>query len=147
MILLLFFFLLFFFFLMIRRPPRSTLFPYTTLFRLHDRPGQRPAAGPAHHARNRVRDRGPSRLRGEYDEQCQHASLSSHSSSSRAVNDWRSTRCALSETCRASVSNTYARTARRVCSPVSATKRSSNAASRSASARGSLRVRTACSVM
>src|SRR6266496_5308663 len=30
---LLFFFLLFFFFLMIRRPPRSTLFPYTTLFR------------------------------------------------------------------------------------------------------------------
>src|SRR2546429_4318886 len=30
----------FFFFLMIRRPPRSTLFPYTTLFRsrLHDVP-------------------------------------------------------------------------------------------------------------
>src|SRR5207249_12023857 len=28
-----FFFCLFFFFLMIRRPPRSTLFPYTTLFR------------------------------------------------------------------------------------------------------------------
>src|SRR5437773_12532561 len=27
------FFLPFFFFLMIRRPPRSTLFPYTTLFR------------------------------------------------------------------------------------------------------------------
>src|SRR5256885_8447357 len=26
---------LFFFFLMIRRPPRSTLFPYTTLFRSH----------------------------------------------------------------------------------------------------------------
>src|SRR2546425_5760664 len=26
-------FLFFFFFLMIRRPPRSTLFPYTTLFR------------------------------------------------------------------------------------------------------------------
>src|SRR3989442_13290187 len=25
----------FFFFLMIRRPPRSTLFPYTTLFRSH----------------------------------------------------------------------------------------------------------------
>src|SRR5438874_9090434 len=31
--LLCFFFLFFFFFLMIRRPPRSTLFPYTTLFR------------------------------------------------------------------------------------------------------------------
>src|SRR6266480_7412310 len=27
------YFLTFFFFLMIRRPPRSTLFPYTTLFR------------------------------------------------------------------------------------------------------------------
>src|SRR2546426_12439145 len=33
------FFFFFFFFLMIRRPPRSTLFPYTTLFRsTHDRP-------------------------------------------------------------------------------------------------------------
>src|SRR5436309_2617984 len=31
--LLIFLFFLFFFFLMIRRPPRSTLFPYTTLFR------------------------------------------------------------------------------------------------------------------
>src|SRR6266571_8174128 len=31
---------IFFFFLMIRRPPRSTLFPYTTLFR--SRPGARP---------------------------------------------------------------------------------------------------------
>src|SRR2546430_6200817 len=29
------FFYFFFFFLMIRRPPRSTLFPYTTLFRSH----------------------------------------------------------------------------------------------------------------
>src|SRR6266511_4561759 len=33
---------LFFFFLMIRRPPRSTLFPYTTLFRPQAR--RRPAA-------------------------------------------------------------------------------------------------------
>src|SRR3989449_11380773 len=33
----------FFFFLMIRRPPRSTLFPYTTLFRSHfDVPYARP---------------------------------------------------------------------------------------------------------
>src|SRR5205809_8093310 len=39
------FYVCFFFFLMIRRPPRSTLFPYTTLFRSqhlvldrHDRP-------------------------------------------------------------------------------------------------------------
>src|SRR5947209_13605383 len=30
--------LFFFFFLMIRRPPRSTLFPYTTLFRSHRAP-------------------------------------------------------------------------------------------------------------
>src|SRR5438477_10106220 len=35
---------LFFFFLMIRRPPRSTLFPYTTLFRSSPRHGgRRPA--------------------------------------------------------------------------------------------------------
>src|SRR6266545_5104769 len=33
-----FFSFVFFFFLMIRRPPRSTLFPYTTLFR--SRPGE-----------------------------------------------------------------------------------------------------------
>src|SRR5256885_16341230 len=33
MILLRYLIFLFFFFLMIRRPPRSTLFPYTTLFR------------------------------------------------------------------------------------------------------------------
>src|SRR6266513_5198634 len=31
----------FFFFLMIRRPPRSTLFPYTTLFRSPARRGRR----------------------------------------------------------------------------------------------------------
>src|SRR2546429_8340851 len=31
-------FLFFFFFLMIRRPPRSTLFPYTTLFRSNVQP-------------------------------------------------------------------------------------------------------------
>src|SRR5256885_8655977 len=30
---------IFFFFLMIRRPPRSTLFPYTTLFRSRSRSG------------------------------------------------------------------------------------------------------------
>src|SRR6476659_10931113 len=39
----LFFSCVFFFFLMIRRPPRSTLFPYTTLFRA---PGcRRPCCG------------------------------------------------------------------------------------------------------
>src|SRR5690349_23814466 len=39
------FVLLTFFFLIIRRPPRSTLFPYTTLFRSAAGPG---AAAPAH---------------------------------------------------------------------------------------------------
>src|SRR2546427_9197058 len=51
------FFCLFFFFLMIRRPPRSTLFPYTTLFRSREavarggaRRGQAGAAVRAVHA-------------------------------------------------------------------------------------------------
>src|SRR6266849_7864431 len=38
-------FLIFFFFLMIRRPPRSTLFPYTTLFRSDRLFGQPPLGG------------------------------------------------------------------------------------------------------
>src|SRR5438874_4021110 len=37
-----FFCVFFFFFLMIRRPPRSTLFPYTTLFRSPSREPARP---------------------------------------------------------------------------------------------------------
>src|SRR5256885_16925516 len=37
--------LFFFFFLMIRRPPRSTLFPYTTLFRSRSWEARRPEAG------------------------------------------------------------------------------------------------------
>src|SRR3712207_8036112 len=63
----------FFFFLMRRRPPRSTLFPYTTLFRsssLHVRDPLRPAPGrpvrrqgarPAHRA-GRLEDRKSTRL-------------------------------------------------------------------------------------
>src|SRR6266849_7614554 len=42
-----FLFFFFFFFLMIRRPPRSTLFPYTTLFRSLWRPWQGSLAGGA----------------------------------------------------------------------------------------------------
>src|SRR2546430_7640452 len=38
-------FFFFFFFLMIRRPPRSTLFPYTTLFRSLTAPGPLLALG------------------------------------------------------------------------------------------------------
>src|SRR5215813_15171292 len=43
----------FFFFLMIRRPPRSTLFPYTTLFRSGAQPHQ------PHQDRRRERGGGP----------------------------------------------------------------------------------------
>src|SRR6478736_9369446 len=50
------FYLFFFFFLMIRRPPRSTLFPYTTLFR---------SAYPACSCRRRVRPRSPAHRRSE----------------------------------------------------------------------------------
>src|SRR5690554_7174398 len=39
-----------FFLLMIRRPPRSTLFPYTTLFRSRDR-WRRLPSGRSHHLR------------------------------------------------------------------------------------------------
>src|SRR3712207_8758943 len=47
----------YFFFLMIRRPPRSTLFPYTTLFRSRARRGR------ARRARDLARDRRASALR------------------------------------------------------------------------------------
>src|SRR6266487_5067062 len=56
----------FFFFLMIRRPPRSTLFPYTTLFR-SPRPARRPgpwpprrAAGPGDRKSTRLNSSHPS---------------------------------------------------------------------------------------
>src|SRR3712207_8239747 len=45
-----------FFFLMIRRPPRSTLFPYTTLFRSRGDPGLEP---PADAGAERAEDDGP----------------------------------------------------------------------------------------
>src|SRR3954463_16833937 len=51
-----------FFFLMIRRPPRSTLFPYTTLFRSH-RYAQRPLQRRQPHVRGgQLRDRKSTRL-------------------------------------------------------------------------------------
>src|SRR6266480_7371155 len=60
---------IFFFFLMIRRPPRSTLFPYTTLFRspraLRRPPGEwlrGPHGGAARAAARRRRDRKSTRL-------------------------------------------------------------------------------------
>src|SRR5258708_32088965 len=62
---------MFFFFLMIRRPPRSTLFPYTTLFRslpeeagflAHPGAGGGGAAAAQAARRARVRDRKSTRL-------------------------------------------------------------------------------------
>src|SRR3989442_14995212 len=44
-----------FFFLMIRRPPRSTLFPYTTLFRSRDRAAEARGRGPRVHYHRGIR--------------------------------------------------------------------------------------------
>src|SRR5260370_6468503 len=44
-----------FFFLMIRRPPRSTLFPYTTLFRSHEGRDRKRTAQRRAHALEQVR--------------------------------------------------------------------------------------------
>src|SRR2546421_8085149 len=73
---------LFFFFLMIRRPPRSTLFPYTTLFRSATERGRRcvqamgrARAGRAHYRRQnaagceaRAADRKSTRLNSSHDQ-------------------------------------------------------------------------------
>src|SRR3712207_7987104 len=49
---------------MIRRPPRSTLFPYTTLFRSLERPARRqPVDAPSRLRRRRNRVPGPARRR------------------------------------------------------------------------------------
>src|SRR5437868_12947843 len=48
-----------FFFLMIRRPPRSTLFPYTTLFRSDPRSGDAPRCRRGARARRDVERRVP----------------------------------------------------------------------------------------
>src|SRR3712207_7451633 len=52
-----------FFFLMIRRPPRSTLFPYTTLFRSPQRPPTTTARTSATPRRRSPLPRAPARLR------------------------------------------------------------------------------------
>src|SRR2546430_7749920 len=44
---------MYFFFLMIRRPPRSTLFPYTTLFRSRSAPSRREAVPCVRHGAGR----------------------------------------------------------------------------------------------
>src|SRR6266849_6959237 len=56
-----------FFFLMIRRPPRSTLFPYTTLFRSR-RHRRRTIGGPGHPGVDRrTRDRKSTRLNSSHE--------------------------------------------------------------------------------
>src|SRR5574338_949735 len=52
----------FFFFLMIRRPPRSTLFPYTTLFRSLPHVVGTPRGGPRDQPGGRPGDRKSTRL-------------------------------------------------------------------------------------
>src|SRR5215216_955879 len=51
-----------FFFLMIRRPPRSTLFPYTTLFRSRRSPSTCPPSAAGSRVCRRARDRKSTRL-------------------------------------------------------------------------------------
>src|SRR2546422_3527703 len=64
-------FFFFFFFLMIRRPPRSTLFPYTTLFRSEPMrrdtigAGRHPLHGTADLVIHEDRDAGPRSQRSE----------------------------------------------------------------------------------
>src|SRR5437588_8669820 len=52
---------------MIRRPPRSTLFPYTTLFRSQPAPAKRSRQRPIHHPelRGRPRRTGGKRIEGD----------------------------------------------------------------------------------
>src|SRR2546429_7236462 len=69
---------------MIRRPPRSTLFPYTTLFRSPHRGGRR---GDRPRARNRRRDM---RQPGTFRPQAAH--LTTHPALTRLRRDRKSTR-------------------------------------------------------
>src|SRR6267143_6054340 len=55
-----------FFFLMIRRPPRSTLFPYTTLFRSFNRGDQRSPHPVAHHIANKRSEEHTSELQSQF---------------------------------------------------------------------------------
>src|SRR5271168_5477450 len=67
-----FFFFSFFFFLMIRRPPRSTLFPYTTLFRSsrRSRAGRPGPDGWGHHRSRARSEEHTSELQSPYDLVC-----------------------------------------------------------------------------
>src|SRR3982750_4993246 len=58
----------FFFFLMIRRPPRSTLFPYTTLFRSRGRRWPPRRTRGCRRTSSRGRDRKSTRLNSSHDQ-------------------------------------------------------------------------------
>src|SRR3712207_7678833 len=75
--------LLFFFFLMIRRPPRSTLFPYTTLFRSRRPAPERLRGRPARERRRAARAR-PARAAAPADRKSTRLN-SSHANISYAV--------------------------------------------------------------
>src|SRR5215207_10999501 len=65
-----FLFVFFFFFLMIRQPPRSTLFPYTTLFRSPPRAspaGRRTPVTPLRSSAVRTGDRKSTRLNSSHE--------------------------------------------------------------------------------
>src|SRR6266576_4433937 len=59
-----------FFFLMIRRPPRSTLFPYTTLFRSPTRWIRWPSTGPSRTSSGRRSEEHTSELQSRRDLVC-----------------------------------------------------------------------------
>src|SRR5699024_12489299 len=64
------FFLIFFFFLMLRRPPRSTLFPYTTLFRSARLSWPRPMSPTVHSWPTPRSEEHPSELQSRFDLVC-----------------------------------------------------------------------------
>src|SRR2546421_1886863 len=76
-----------FFFLMIRRPPRSTLFPYTTLFRSHGRGPARDRIGNVSTAVRRL-----ARIREKRDPGRAAAAVGREPLDHRALGDRKSTR-------------------------------------------------------
>src|SRR2546430_12954088 len=103
-----------FFFLMIRRPPRSTLFPYTTLFR-----SRRGLHARGHHDRGRRRGRfarPAQRLRGRASGDRKSTRLnSSHSQISYAVFCLKKKTNALCVSCTSSTSSIISILSSRIC--------------------------------
>src|SRR5260221_8846413 len=98
---------------MIRRPPRSTLFPYTTLFRSRRKPGSRcchpgrkPCSGSARHRRKVRSEEHTSELQSHSDLVCRLLLEKKKKIKKRCLNDflfWRThpaTRASGAEVCR-----------------------------------------------